>query len=244
MALVADLFVAISVLGFVLALVAGARNALLARNLAVASAFLLVAGAAFGGLAFAGIPAFIDIEAPTTPAGTASPLFNVRIASSSTTDRNPSGEVISADGKTIRWTMSNSEMSGLGDITLDVEVVNVNAGEPTNSYPFTADLVFLASTGTPAMPILNKSASGINLYDWSGAETVTGAPTFSFSNTGGSGMDSGLLSSGNFVTGGSDIIQLSFRVNPTAMASWTPDMALALELLIGGHTVQVLLSEA
>jgi hypothetical protein len=220
---------------------------LLARNRAVATAMgalglgLFLVGTAFGGLAFAGIPAFIEVPGEP-PAPTQDGLFRVRIMSDSDTDRVENSEVISSDGRDIHWSLSATNMAGMGDISLVTEIVNLNSGESVN-WPIRVDLTFIQRTtaGSTLQPIVNLTSGSSTLFDWSITEGIVGAPTWSFSTTGGTGDDPGLGFSGNFPTGGSESLTIALRMNPEAMNDWQSTQDLALEFLIGGNTVRVFL---
>jgi hypothetical protein len=238
----AEALVLIGALGLIGALFLSAKNRGTAKGMAAVAAILFLSGAAFGGLAFAGIPAFIEVPGEP-PLPTQDALFTTRIMDTSDTDRVEAGEIISSNGNEIRWSLSAANMAGMGDITLVVEITNTNLGDADQSWPITVDLTFIQKTtaGSTLQPIVNLTAGSSFLFDWSITEGITGTPTWAFATTGGTGDDVGLGYSNNFPTGGSESLTIALRMNPEAMNDWTSTMDLALEFLIGGNTVRVFL---
>lgn len=197
--------------------------------------FFVVAGTIFGGLAWAGIPAFVEIGPGDPPR--ADSLFTVSILSTSDTDRTETGEAISPDGHTITWTLTDVHMDALGDVNLDIRVTNANTGSVDDAWAFSAEITFVSTTtaGQTAQPIVNLTDFQTR-YDVSYTETTAGAPTFT--QTGDRAF------SNDFLTGTSDQLNIDFRMNPTALDDVTSATPVYIRMLVGGANLEVQLVES
>ena len=196
---------------------------------------LFGAGTAFGGLAWAGIPAFVEVPGVSPPVATG--LYTVSFLSSSDTDRTENGETVSGDGQTITYIMNDANMDGLGDVNLDVRVVNQNVGDPDAAWPFEVVLTYVGFTIVSGLqqPIVNRTDSNTRhavtytLTD-SGSPTLTQQGERAFSN--------------DFRTGLSDTLNVDFEMNPTATDDLAAGGQLRLEFTVGGVLMRCILLES
>ena len=230
MAFTAELMVIVGTLAIVAALVI--RKVPNAKAAAFVGGSLILAGTVFGGLAWAGIPAFITLDEPSPPV--AESLFIVQILDASDTDRSEVGESISPDGHSISWVMADNDMDGLGDVNLDLRVTNANTGDPTTVWPFTASVTFVSSSTALNQPIVNQTAFNSR---WAVAWTLTdaGSPTLAQSGDSAESRD--------WTTGLSDVLNADFQMNPDATADLSPTTPGKLELNVGGVALLVHLIE-
>lgn len=199
---------------------------------------LFGAGTAFGGLAWAGIPAFVEIPGVSPP--TAKGLYDVSFLMSSDTDRTEAGELISDGGATIRYTLSDANMDGLGDVNLDVRVVNRNAGDATAAWPFEVSLTFVdftrVSTGLQQF-IVNRTSQGTpaERYDVTYTLTDSGSPTLN--------QDGERAFSNDWYTGLADTLNLDLAMSPGALDDVGNGAQVQLRFLVGGVTMTCILQE-
>ena len=221
MPLAAELMVLVGALAIIAALVI--RKIPNAKAAAFVGGSLIIAGTTFGGLAWAGIPAFIALPGDEPPV--AESLFTVQILEASDTDRSEVGESLSADGHSITWVMADNDMDGLGDVNLDIRVTNANAGEGTTVWPFVAFVSFVSSSTATPQPIVNQTAFNSR---WAVAWTLTevGSPTLAQSGDSAESRD--------WTTGLSDVLNADFSMNPDATADLAAGMPGRIELSVGG----------
>lgn len=190
-------------------------------------AFILAIIAVMGGIYLADQAGWIDLSPGPDPR--AESLWEVTFLISSDTDRTESGEAITDSGHTITYTLSDVQMDGLGDVNLDVRVLNMNVGAKDDLWAFRADLTFVSTTqasGAPgAQPIVNMTDLNTR-FDVTFSLTESGSPTLQ--QSGQSAI------SNDWATGISDALNIDLTMNPTA----TDDLATAtpgrLEFLVGG----------
>jgi hypothetical protein len=152
------------------------------KKVAVVGAFLAFVGAAFGGLAFAGVPAFLS-SSPTGGNGggpTAGSLWQVVYGADadSDTDRTET-ELFSTDRHSVLYILSDTNMDGLGDVTLGFIALNLNQGKTTDAWQLEVGIVSVGTvivTGVPT-PIANyttdRSRFAVTITRDSGTGTMT-----------------------------------------------------------------------
>jgi hypothetical protein len=198
---------------------------------------LIAGGTAFGGLAWAGIPGAFNFNPQDPPM--ANSLFTVVFLSSSDTDRTEAGENIEPSGHTIRYELSDSNMDGLGDVTLDVRVTNANVGEVDDTWAFEAKITSVSTSssggGGAAAPIVNQT--NINTQ-WAVSWSLTdvGSPTLSANGNVAVSMD--------WKTGVSDALNIDLEMSPSAcddLAVGTPGTVV---FMVGGVVLTLQLTES
>jgi len=189
-------------------------------------AFILAIIAVMGGIYLADQAGWINLSPHPDPR--ADSLWEVTILSSSDTDRTESGEHISDAGHTITYTLSDANMDGLGDVNLDVRVLNINIGAKDDLWAFRADLTFVSTTqaATPgAQPIVNMTDLN-SRFAVSFTLTESGSPTLQ--------QIGQYAVSNDWATGMSDALNIDLEMSPSAaddIAVGTPGK---LEFLVGG----------
>jgi len=196
----------------------------------------IVGGTIFGGLAWMGIPAFITLPGDEPPAEQG--LFTVVWLTTSDTDRTETGEAISPDGHLLTYTMSDGNMDGLGDLTLDVRVTNMNVlGTTGEVWPFRGEITFYSTpknTGGIAVPIVNLTDFNSRIaVTWSGSEA--GSPTFS--------QQGDKVVSNDWGTGMSETMNIDIEMSPTSAALVESDDYTHVDFSIGGISLVVVLAE-
>ena len=201
------------------------------------AASILVTGVVFGGLAWAGLPAFIQIDLISPPVAGA--LFEAVILDSSDTDRTEAGESIAAGGHQIQWTLSDAQLDGLGDVNLDIRVSNLNVGDALTAWAFESSVTYVStlavSNSGASTPIVNLTDYNTR-YDITWTGTETGAPTFE--------QVGEKVISRDFRTGIVDILNADLRMNPTATALNAAGNQLYLRFSVGGIALEVILLES
>lgn len=190
-------------------------------------AFILAIIAVMGGIYLADQAGWINITHGPDPR--AASLWEVTFLASSDTDRTESGENILDSGHTISYTLTDGNMDGLGDVNLDVRVINLNIGATDEQWAFRADLTVVSTTqasGAPgAQPIVNMTDLQ-SRFDVTFSLTESGSPTL---------QQLGQYAiSNDWTTGASDALNIDLTMNPTAtddIATGTPGK---LEFVVGG----------
>ena len=190
-------------------------------------AFVLAIIALMGGIYLADQAGWINLSPGPDPR--ADQLWQVSLLSSSDTDRTEAGENILPDGHTLNWELSDANMDGLGDVNLDVRVVNMNTGTADELWPFRVDLTFVSTTqasGAPgAQPIANLTDFN-SRYDVSFTLTDAGAPTLSQTGQ--------FAISNDWKTGMSDALNIDLGMSPTSTDDIAPGTPGKLEFVVGG----------
>ena len=197
-------------------------------------AVLVIAGAGFGGLAWAGIPGFIDLDPVVVP--DADSLWEATILTSSDTDRTEAAETLSADSHTISYTLTDANMDGLGDLNLDVRVTNKNIGPSDKPWAFSASLVSVTSVAAANYIVNRTGVGGLGeRFDVSYTLTESGAPTLSQTGE--------TATSGDWFTGASDQLNVDFAMSVTGCQSITTTLPGKIVFMVGGISMTVDLLE-
>lgn len=164
------------------------------------------------------------------PAPRADSLWEATFLISSSVDRTTSGENILDNGHTISYTLTDPNMDGLGDVNLDVRVINMNSGADTDRWAFRADLTFVSTTaaggGAPgAQPIVNRTDVNTR-YAISWSLTESGSPTLQ--------QIGEYAVSNDWTTGKSDQLNMDLEMSPIATDDISPSVPGKLEFLVGG----------
>lgn len=229
-----EMLFVVGALGLLLAVaVPGAQ-----RKAAIASvtSVLMITSFVFGGLAWAGVPALYEIPGVSPPV--AKELYDVRFLSTSDTDRTEA-EVISADGRSITFSMSDANMDGLGDVNLDLRVTNLNTDGADEIWPFNIFITFVSTTeaasGGLDQPIVNMTDMNTR-WDVTFTLTETGSPTLvQIGDT---------AQSKDWKTGLSDTLNADFAVSPTALDDVAAAGQVQLRFSVGGVEVTCFLVES
>lgn len=197
---------------------------------------LLGAGTAFGGLAFVGIPAFIEIPGVSPP--TAKGLYSVSFLTTSDTDRTEVSETILMGGSEIIYIIGDVQMDGLGDVNLDVRVINQNSGELDQVWPFEVVLTyvdFTRTTGGVKQFIVNRTDAQTR-YAVTYSLTDSGAPTLAQSG------ESAI--SNDWSTGAADTLNVDFEMSATSTDDLGAGEQLRLEFTVAGVLMRAILQES
>ncbi len=240
MVFAAEVVVLIGALAIISALLARSPVQL-RKGVAFVGGVMIVGGTAFGGLAWAGIPAFVEIPGVSPP--TAEGLWQATFLLSSDTDRTEVGEIITDGGRTITYELTDGNMDGLGDVNLDVRVVNMNEGSPDKLWPFEVRLTFVSHTaaggGAPGEQfIVNRTSTGTidERYAVTYSLTESGDPT---------GQQIGeRFISNDWKTGQSDQLNVDFETNPVATDDIAPGTPGKIQFTVGGILMTVNLLES
>ena len=234
----AEILVLIGILTVVGAILSRAAKSL-RKPVAFIAGSLIVVGTLFGGLAWAGVPAFIDIPGISPPVATG--LWSVQFLATSSVDRTTSGENIVDGGHTIRYELTDANMDGLGDVNLDIRVINQNVGASTDVWPFEVVLTYVSTTtgATPAaQPIVNRTNTG--------SIDERAAVTYSLTESGSPTLTQlgERAVSNDWATGLSDQLNVDFEMSVVAcddIAVGTPGK---LQFTVGGVLMTVELTES
>src|SRR3990170_4542810 len=184
-------------------------------------------GSAAGGLAFAGVPAYLTLGPSTGIEPKAGALWIVTFNSGSDTDRTET-ETISADGHTIDYYLADAQMDGLGDVDLEADVANNNQGLNTENWgPLE---VSIASVGTVLVsaiptPVANYTADRTR-FNVAYSLTTAGAPTlvqvFDYAY------------STDWVSGATDEVNMDMPIDPTVADDLPAGGSFSLAYSVGG----------
>ena len=194
-------------------------------------AFFLAIIAVLGTIYIADQAGWIDLQPPGEPR--AQSIWEVSFLSTSDTDRTEASETISVDGHTITYVLTDANMDGLGDVELDIRVLNQNSGTAAESWPFRADLTFV--TEVVANNFIVNTTGFDNRFDITWSLTESGEPTLTQIGT--------YAVSNDWKTGKSDQLNADLRMAPTATDDLTPSLNGKLVFIIGGITMTVNLAE-
>jgi len=231
MAFAAELIVIVGALAIIVALLV--KRIPQAKAAAFLGGSLVVAGTVFGGLAWAGIPAFIELPGEEIP--TAQSLFVVNILGTSDTDRTEVGETISPDGHSITWVMNDNDMDGLGDINLDVRATNANSGTSDDIWAFAAEITFVTYTTSNTQPLLNQTDFNSR---WAVSWTLTEAGSPTLAQVGDK------AESRDWKTGMSDVLNCDLEINSDATADLGVTIPGQIQAKVGGVTLIIYLVES
>ena len=195
-------------------------------------AFFLAIITVMGGIYLADQAGWIDLTPPDEPR--AQPVWAVSFLATSDTDRTEASETISNDGHTITYVLTDANMDGLGDVELDIRVLNQNSGTAADSWPFRADLTFVTDVTGAGNNIVNTTGFD-NRYDITWSLTESGEPTLQ--------QISSYAVSNDWKTGKSDQLNADIRMAPTATDDLTNALSGKLIFVIGGITMTVNLAE-
>jgi hypothetical protein len=190
-------------------------------------AFILAIIAIMGGIYLADQAGLINITPGPDPR--ADSLWEVTFLPTSDTDRTEAGEAIGDNGRTITYTLADAQMDGLGDLNLDVRVINLNIGATDERWAFRADLTFVSTTQASGAPGAQPIA---NLTDYNSRTDITwsltdsGAPSLA--------QVGQYATSSDWVTGASDTLNIDITMNPTATDDISSALPGKLEFLVGG----------
>jgi len=121
--------------------------------------FLAFVGAAFGGLAWAGVPGLLA-AGPAVGPPKAGGVWLVQILDTSDTDRAEASELISPDGHSVTYIMGDADIDDVGDVDLNLRIVNQNTGLTTDIWYGEISVVSVGTvlvSGVPT-PIANYTA--------------------------------------------------------------------------------------
>src|SRR3990167_5714518 len=121
-------------------------------RLAAGGLFFAFVGAAFGGLAWAGVPGLLSVAPAEAPV--AAGLWKVQILDTSDTDRAEASELIGADGHSVTYIMGDADIDDVGDVDINIRTLNQNSGLTTTIWYGEISLVSVGTvlvTGTPTV---------------------------------------------------------------------------------------------
>ena len=227
----------VAVLGIVAAVLGYWRikEKALMKKVVVGGAFFAFVGAAFGGLAFAGVPAFLSTgAAPTVPQG-ASLWIAVWSTSASDTDRTET-ELLSTDGHSMLYIMSDNDMDGLGDVNMGAVAINQNVGKTTDVWQLHLGIVSVGTVIVSGLstPVANwtadRSRFNIAYSEDSGPGTLT--QVFDYADL------------YDVTTGGSEALSIDLPIDPAVTDDLPAGAQFTLVYDVGGVTLTVVLQES
>lgn len=188
--------------------------------------FMLIA-VAFGGLAFAGVPGLWNIG--ETPPPTSQSVFTARVLSTSAVSVAGQTIVISTDGHTATWTMTDANIATLTSVELQVSVTNQNTGNQSKTWPFAAQMVSCSTitvNNAQASPCLQNPDSTARVTM---SLLQTGPPTGSQSGN--------TFASNDWITGASDIFDAAMLTDTTVTTAMVQGNIFTISYSVGGVSV-------
>ena len=199
-------------------------------------AFALVLIALFAGVYLANEAGYIDLDGGPLPK--AGSLFAVLFLDTSDTDRTENSELLSGDGHVLTYAMQDNDLDGLGDVTLDIRVTNTNAGAVGDFWAFSASISYIDFVRNAAgvnVEIVNRTDFNLR-YAVTYSLTEAGSPTLTGAGDGATSYD--------WMTGLSDQLNIDLQMNPTGGALVNAPDTANMRFIVGGVTLEVVLTEA
>ncbi len=224
---------------FFAAIIVGALVILILRGkhwqwVAGGMVFFVVLSVVFGGLAWAGVPGVWNINNPNPPP-TSQAIFTVRILGTSATAVAAVTGVISSDGLTDTWAISDAALAGLTYVELQVSVTNANLpSNETKTWPFDAHFVSCSTI------LSGNVQETLCLNNPDGTQTVTmsllqlGAPTGSQAGN--------TFTSNDWATGASDILDIRISTDTAVATAMVQGQSVTITYNVGGTDVHAVIN--
>ncbi len=196
--------------------------------------FLAFVGAAFGGLAWAGLPGLLA-AGPAVAPPKAGGLWNVQILDTSDTDRAESSELISPDGHTVTYVVADADMDGMGDVNLNLRALNMNSGLTTDIWTGDISIVSVGTVLTSGIqtPIANYTTDMSRF-----------AVTYSEDAGAGAVIQNAAKATFTATTNDLEDISVDLPVSPTVMLNTAAGQEVSLVYSVGGVTITAILVDS
>jgi len=197
--------------------------------------FLAFVGAAFGGLAWAGLPGLLA-AGPAAPAPPkAGGIWTVVILDTSDTDRAESAELISPDGHTVTYTMGDADIDDVGDVDLNVRALNMNTGLTTDIWRGEISIVSVGTVLVSGVP------TAIANYT---TDLTRFAVTYTEDAGNGNVIQTAATATFTATTNDLEDISLDMDTSPDVLDDMTAGQQVSIVYNVGGVTITVILVDS
>lgn len=225
---------------FFAAIIVGALVILILRGkhwqwVAGGMVFFVVLSVVFGGLAWAGVPGIWSIGG-NAPPPTSQSIFTVRILGTSATSVGAATGVISTDGLTDTWAISDALLAGMTYVELQVSITNANLGNVSKTWPFEASFISCTTI------LAGNVQQSLCLNNPDGTQTMTmallqlGPPTGSQSGN--------RFISNDWATGASDILDIKMNTDTAVGTAMSQGQTVTITYSVGGVEVHAVINDS